>query len=1231
MTKPKMPRRHGWAALAPCVFVAASLVAVTTGHAAGVRPAGPTPGAGEGITVTAVADGRLLVYGGGSAQAWNPELRTWQPDARGGDLARRFHHTATVTPSGRVVAVGGLDVPFTNRTQQPALASTATWRAHSGRWENGPSLLSPRLWHAAVAMPVDDVLLIGGVAAATGDQPFGTLLTSVELLGENASVQKAPLHTGRILHTATRLADGKVLVTGGVNDAGAPLASTEIYDPIADRWQAGAALATPRSRHDSTLLPDGRVLVSGGRDADGAALGGTEIYDPARDTWSRGPDLIEARWDHHVVVLPDGGALAAGGWTREQHAAAGLESWVATDRVWRPAGQLTRSLRDLHVVPLADGTVLLFGQDSYEGALAFAWRRDLTDDSSPPIPHDGALTALPDGRFMLTGGSRRQAATPLVNVFDPARGTWSALRPLHAARKGHRAIALRDGRVVVFGGDVAGDDAAERTPISERRSHPAEIWDPAREDWTQSASLALPDGAWAEPSLLPDGRVQLLAIDPNGRGDAVAMYRIWDPRDDSLVGPVSVPRPRFGGAVLRYPDGGLVLLGGERNRGDDDDSRRGDRWDPVARQWRPLSPASLSLEGAEFLPLVDGGALAIWRVPAQDGTQRPYLRLLPDGSWRTLPPPPDVTPRSVLRAESLSDGALLLDVDGARSWVHDAKADRWTAIRHDVRWTETLTIVPTADGRALAFRSSGTRGYGLDTLEVSWLDRREGRWTPAAPGWQARPYPALVDLGHGEVLAAGGESAVVQIFDGATDRWRYDAFLPEPLERPSAILARDGRVLLAGITAGDAPAVLCLSWKRGEREWTPCGRFVLAPGEPRRPIALRELDAERLLMVYGNGRAMIRDRTGTWTASRMQLPQSPVPPDADATGTPYNAALAGVWDPQRNAWADATDAWFVNGAQVVPVRGAAPAQPWILQWNKWRSWDATTRTLTGVVLKNPPRDSEFGAALRVGERCAVAWNDAKDARDRASFVGGATTRTIQAVDLAKAEWQSSPAPALAVWRASGIALGDGTILLAGLGLSDERSGAGAQRFRAVCGGVVATSTDRVLFLPSRAASRVAVARDANVPPPKPRPTLERRIRDAFTAIVDEAREHPQRSLLPGLLILLLLRGVMTRWSAYAGDDVARLWRPIDTGVAFAGWLLAAAALAIPHEAARLAAMAVAVLLSAAAVYRLWHNAEQRGTKIAVAVPLVAAAAIGALLAGMAIIHTFKSFIGNLTA
>ncbi len=78
----------------------------------------------------------------------------------------------------------------------------------------------------------------------------------------------ANMNTPRYLHTATPLANGKVLVAGGyhIPSLGSELnlASTELYDPTSDTWSPAGSLATARSLHTATLLPNGKVLVVGG-------------------------------------------------------------------------------------------------------------------------------------------------------------------------------------------------------------------------------------------------------------------------------------------------------------------------------------------------------------------------------------------------------------------------------------------------------------------------------------------------------------------------------------------------------------------------------------------------------------------------------------------------------------------------------------------------------------------------------------------------------------------------------------------------------------------------------------------------------------------------------------------------------------------------------------------------------------------------------------------------------
>src|SRR4051812_13270800 len=90
------------------------------------------------------------------------------------------------------------------------------------------------------------------------------------------------LNQFRRLHTATLLADGRVLVAGGapIN----PAAVSEFFDPATQSWTNSGALAQGREFHTATLLQDGRVVVVGGQTAN-RLLGSTEVYDRTSGAW----------------------------------------------------------------------------------------------------------------------------------------------------------------------------------------------------------------------------------------------------------------------------------------------------------------------------------------------------------------------------------------------------------------------------------------------------------------------------------------------------------------------------------------------------------------------------------------------------------------------------------------------------------------------------------------------------------------------------------------------------------------------------------------------------------------------------------------------------------------------------------------------------------------------------------------------------------------------------------
>ena len=76
-----------------------------------------------------------------------------------------------------------------------------------------------------------------------------------------------PLPDVRVLHTATLLPNGQVLVAGGSTN-GADNSATNsayLYIPATGQWTEIAGMKTARKGHFAALLQNGKVLVGGGK------------------------------------------------------------------------------------------------------------------------------------------------------------------------------------------------------------------------------------------------------------------------------------------------------------------------------------------------------------------------------------------------------------------------------------------------------------------------------------------------------------------------------------------------------------------------------------------------------------------------------------------------------------------------------------------------------------------------------------------------------------------------------------------------------------------------------------------------------------------------------------------------------------------------------------------------------------------------------------------------------
>src|SRR5262249_22145150 len=123
--------------------------------------------------------------------------------------------------------------------------------------------------------------------------------------------------TARHSHTATLLANGRVLVAGGFSTTqNASLRSAEIYDPATNTWTSTGLLNTSRDTYTATLLPSGQVLVAGGvsvTGSNGFVVSSAELYSPLTNSWTPTGDLGVPRFNHTATLQPLGNVLVAGG------------------------------------------------------------------------------------------------------------------------------------------------------------------------------------------------------------------------------------------------------------------------------------------------------------------------------------------------------------------------------------------------------------------------------------------------------------------------------------------------------------------------------------------------------------------------------------------------------------------------------------------------------------------------------------------------------------------------------------------------------------------------------------------------------------------------------------------------------------------------------------------------------------------------------------------------------
>lgn len=297
----------------------------------------------------------------------------------------------------------------------------------------------------------------------------------------------------RVGHTATVLANGKVLIAGGSFERPA---SAELYDPLTGTFTATGDMTKPRYFHSATLLPDGRVLITAG---DNLLQPTAEIYDPSTGTFSPTESLVPPILAGHMQAQSDSAPLLNTGKvliivTCNDVLVVDPQVYDSVARTFSvAAGNSEKGLRYSACGPattLANGTVFIAASaelyDPISDTLRFSGHRTTVG------LYGSTATLLTDGRVLAVGGDGDFGFSSNAEVYDPSTEKFTGTGNMSHDRAAHTATLLPDGTVLIAGGKVSPETA--------------EVYDAVADKFVSTPDMVTPR-VYHRATMLLDGRV----------------------------------------------------------------------------------------------------------------------------------------------------------------------------------------------------------------------------------------------------------------------------------------------------------------------------------------------------------------------------------------------------------------------------------------------------------------------------------------------------------------------------------------------------------------------------------------------------------------------------------------------------------------------------------------------------------------------------------------------------
>ena len=237
----------------------------------------------------------------------------------------RGWHEAALLSNGNVLVAAGMD-----QNVAASLISSAQFDANANTWTSA-QMTAKHTWGAALSVG-NSTIIVGGVDATGGQQGIqisGLPSSRVEVFNAQGNAWQAGNDNADHVFNMGRATDtqGKAFLAGGQGvdqTAGTVkiLDIIEIYDPVAGTWSTNAAkLQTPRFVPEvDEISTTSDMLIVGGVDGAGAPLASCELWSVLYNTITGTVNMSAARVDHKAKKLRDGRIMVIGGMDATQAA-----------------------------------------------------------------------------------------------------------------------------------------------------------------------------------------------------------------------------------------------------------------------------------------------------------------------------------------------------------------------------------------------------------------------------------------------------------------------------------------------------------------------------------------------------------------------------------------------------------------------------------------------------------------------------------------------------------------------------------------------------------------------------------------------------------------------------------------------------------------------------------------------------------------------------------------------